>query len=122
MPFIGECPDSNPDLPFKTYPELTVYPGYPASSGTVAVSLTLKSAAANFYLAWLDGLTVRYSPIANGQAAVPEGLDGTVYVAVVSSQNPPSASNLVSGLAVVQFPFDSWHTETTSADLPKQSA
>ncbi|KAI0656585.1 ferritin-like domain-containing protein [Cubamyces menziesii] len=120
--YIGDCPDTNPSLPFKTYPALTVYPGYPAADGTVYVSLTLKAAASTFYLAWLDGLTVQYSPIANGQATVPEGLDGTVYVAVVSSQAPPSDSNLVSGLAVVQFPFDSWATDTDPTDLPKKTA
>ncbi|KAI0351015.1 hypothetical protein OH77DRAFT_1498721 [Trametes cingulata] len=115
--YIGDCPDTNPDLPFKTYPALTVYPGYPTADGTVFVSLTLKAAAAQFYLVWLDGLTVRYSPITSGQATVPEGLDGTVYVAVVSSQDPPSTNNLVSGFAIVQFPFSSWTQDNNS--LPK---
>ncbi|KAI0373546.1 hypothetical protein BV20DRAFT_962732 [Pilatotrama ljubarskyi] len=115
--YIGDCPDTNPDLPFKTWPALTVYPGYPTADGTVYVSLTLKAAASTFYLAWLDGLTVRYSQITSGQATVPEGLDGTVYVAVVSSQDPPSTNNLVSGFAIVQFPFDSWTSE--SIPLPK---
>ncbi|KAI0633844.1 ferritin-like domain-containing protein [Trametes polyzona] len=119
-PYIDECPDSNPDLPFKTYPQLTVYPGSPAKDGTVFVSLTLKANAAKYYLAWLDGLTVKYTPITNGQTTVPDGLDGTVYVAVVSNQQPPSESNLISGFAVVQFPFDSWAVE--AQNIPKISA
>ncbi|KAI0819332.1 ferritin-like domain-containing protein [Trametes gibbosa] len=108
-PYIDECPDTNADLPFNTYPKLTVYPGYPTADGTVSVSLTLKAAAAKYYLAWLDGLNVKYSLITSGQATVPEGLDGTVYVAVVKTQAPPTAANLVSGFAIVQFPFDSRH-------------
>lgn len=96
-----------------------MYPGYPTQGGTVFVSLTLKAAAAKYYLAWLDGLTVQYTPITSGQAAVPAGLDGTVYAAVVSTQEPPSAANLVSGFAVVQFPFDSSAVE--AENLPKVS-
>lgn len=106
----------------KSYPKLTVYPGYPTQGATVFVSLTLKAAAAKYYLAWLDGLTVKYTQITNGQAAVPAGLDGTVYAAVVSSQDPPSASNLVSGFAVVQFPFDSSAVDTTPDNLPKEAS
>ncbi|EIW62516.1 uncharacterized protein TRAVEDRAFT_62539 [Trametes versicolor FP-101664 SS1] len=121
VPYIDECPDANPDLPLRSYPQLTVYPGYPTQGGTVFVSLTLKAAAAKYYLAWLDGLTVQYTPITSGQAAVPAGLDGTVYAAVVSTQDPPSAANLVSGFAVVQFPFDSSAVDTTSENLPKVS-
>ncbi|KAH9851444.1 ferritin-like domain-containing protein [Lenzites betulinus] len=109
LPYIDQCPDTNADLPFHSYPALTVYPGYPTVPGTVSVSLTLKAAAAKYYLAWLDGLAVKYSLITSGQAPVPAGLDGTVYVAVVKTQEPPSAANLVSGFAVVQFPFDSHH-------------
>ncbi|KAI8994068.1 ferritin-like domain-containing protein [Trametes punicea] len=121
--YIADCPDTNPDLPFHTYPALTVYPAYPTASGTVYVSLTLKAAGATFYLAWLDGLTVQYSPITSGQATVPVGLNGTVYAAVVSSEQPPSEANLVSGLAIVQFPFDSWSNDTTiPTDVSKKTA
>ncbi|KAI0666646.1 ferritin-like domain-containing protein [Trametes maxima] len=113
--YIGNCPDSNPEIPIHSYPALDVYPGDPTAGDIVYVSLLLKALKApskTFYLAWLDGLDVQYSPIENGQATVPEGLDGTLYVAVVSSQDPPSAKNLVSGYAVVQFPFNSKHTES----------
>ncbi|KAI0644416.1 ferritin-like domain-containing protein [Trametes meyenii] len=110
--YIDNCPESNPDLPIQTYPPLDVYPGDPTAGDIVYVSLLLKAPSKKFYLAWLDGLDVQYSAIENGQATVPDGLDGTLYVAVVSSQDPPSAKNLVSGYAVVQFPFNSKHTET----------
>ncbi|CDO75992.1 hypothetical protein BN946_scf184922.g5 [Trametes cinnabarina] len=120
--FVSDCPATNPTLPFQLYPALTVYPAYPTADGTVFVSLTLKAAAQQFYLAWLDGLLVQYSPIADGQATVPEGLTGTAYAVVVSSPEPPSRDNIASGLAIVQFPFDSYASDTDPGDLPKKAS
>ncbi|KAI9059165.1 hypothetical protein FKP32DRAFT_1761145 [Trametes sanguinea] len=120
--YITECPDSNPTLPFHSYPDLTITPTYPTADTTVTVGLSLKSSAKQFYLAWLNGLVVQYSPITGGQASVPEGLDGTVYAVVVSSPNPPSTDNIASGAAIVQFPFDSHATDTAPGNLPKKTS
>lgn len=117
--YVTECPDGNPTLPFHSYPALTITPTYPTADTTVTVGLSLKSSVQQFYLAWLNGLIVQYSPITGGQATVPEGLNGTVYAIVVSSPDPPSTDNIASGAAIVQFPFDSHVSDTDPSDLPK---
>ncbi len=60
------------------------------------------------YVAWLDGLDVLYSDVdQNGETTVPGNLEGMVYAVVVSSKEVPNDGNMLSGLAIAQFPFGS---------------
>ena len=109
--FIASCPSSNPPLPVQAHPALNVSSGAPAAGQDVTFAFDRSQVAGNATLsvAWLDGLNVTYSDLgAQGNTTVPGGFAGTVYAAVVSSrEQAPSDANLVSGFAVLQFPFSS---------------
>ncbi|TFY69755.1 hypothetical protein EVJ58_g248 [Rhodofomes roseus] len=79
------------------------------SGGSEFVTELLTRGADAGYLMWLSGLEAVFTPIdGNKQATVPDNLQGTVYVGVVSSeQTPVDDASMVTGLAIVQMPFDS---------------
>jgi len=111
--FIKKCPSSNPALPVKSFPALTLSNASPASGSQITVKIADSSKTGfakkhgKTYMAWLNSFQVVYSDIdGHGNTVVPSGLAGTVYAAVVSSKKQmPSDATLVSGFAVVQFPF-----------------
>ncbi|KAI0752513.1 ferritin-like domain-containing protein [Daedaleopsis nitida] len=114
--FITSCPPTNPALPVTPFPALTLANSAPAPGAKVAVKVAgAKSADAKF-VAWLSGLKTVYSDIAtDGTTVVPPGLMGTVFAVVVSSKDqPPSQATLRSGLAEVQFPFNSFAREAAA--------
>ncbi|PCH36761.1 hypothetical protein WOLCODRAFT_134335 [Wolfiporia cocos MD-104 SS10] len=114
MQFITSCPSSNPPLPVTTFPALTVSETSPQPGSTITISFNNANNVSPTYLAWFNGLEVVFTNIdTNGAAQVPSGLHGTVYVGVVSSdQTPLSDADMVSGLAIMQFPYDSMASET----------
>ncbi|KAI0357753.1 hypothetical protein OH77DRAFT_1296187 [Trametes cingulata] len=110
-PFIKSCPSTNAPLPVKSFPALKITNSSPAHGSEVSVKYGKSKDATHgdsAYVAWLDGLDVFYTKLGkDGKTKVPEGLMGTVYAAVVKSEEPPSDDNMLSGFVVVQFPFDS---------------
>ncbi|KAI0366557.1 hypothetical protein BV20DRAFT_1055557 [Pilatotrama ljubarskyi] len=109
-PFIKSCPSTNAPLPIKTFPALTLSSSSPEPgamiTATYGTSPTAKTGSA--YVAWLDGLQVVFSELSkDGKTTVPANLRGTVYAGVVSSKETLSDDTMLSGLTVVQFPFDS---------------
>ncbi|KAI0768831.1 ferritin-like domain-containing protein [Trametes elegans] len=114
--FVTSCPESNPALPVKLFPALTLSNGAPAHGSPVTLTFDgakSTSGAGKAFAAWLSGLNVVYSDVAaDGSTTVPDTLEGTAFVAVVSSKaEPPSDDNLLSGFAIAEFPFDSHATE-----------
>ncbi|OSC99381.1 hypothetical protein PYCCODRAFT_1427221 [Trametes coccinea BRFM310] len=109
--FIKSCPAANPALPVKTFPALTISPASPTQGQTVSFKFTLpqgQAAPANTYVAWLNGLDVVFTVLdKEGQTTVPQGLAGTVFATVVSSEVAPSDENMVAGYTILQMPFDS---------------
>ncbi|KAI0658103.1 ferritin-like domain-containing protein [Cubamyces menziesii] len=119
-PFIKSCPSSNAQLPVKLYSPLQLSTTTPAHGSAITASYTNvegdASDSGERYVAWMDGLGVVYSALdKDGKATVPDGLMGTVYAVVVSSQETPSESNMLSGYALAQFPFDSATKESGPA-------
>ncbi|KAI9069057.1 hypothetical protein FKP32DRAFT_1560500 [Trametes sanguinea] len=115
-PFIKSCPSSNPALSVKTLPQLKITPADPQEGSRVAVKFTKAKDApeGDRYVAWLDGLQATFTKLGkDDKAKVPEGLMGTVYAAVVQGKDVSDDSKLLSGFAVVQFPFNSM-AETNS--------
>ncbi|KAI0778850.1 ferritin-like domain-containing protein [Trametes elegans] len=109
-PFIKSCPSTNPAIPVKPFPALTLSASAPVPNATVAVSYTPTNApyTGGAYVAWLDGLDVVFSAVGSGgKTVVPAGLRGTVYAVLVKEKETPSDDNLLSGFTVVQFPFHS---------------
>ncbi|KAI0672131.1 ferritin-like domain-containing protein [Trametes maxima] len=107
-PFIKECPSSNAALPVTTFPALTISKTSPAEGSRIAIQYDGVASDGEKYVAWLDGLQVVYTTIGkDGKTKVPQDLDGTVYAVVVKSKETPKDETMLSGFAVVQFPFDS---------------
>ncbi|KAI0922731.1 hypothetical protein AcV5_009628 [Taiwanofungus camphoratus] len=120
--FITSCPSSNPPLPVTPLPALTLSPSSPAPNSSVTLTFANPTNASPLYAAWLDGLQVVFTSVdmngdgKSGATAVPDGLHGSAYVGVVSSdQAPLGDGQMVSGLAIVQFPFDSMASEARGA-------
>ena len=111
--FITNCPSSNPPLPVQAHPALNVSNASPASGDDVTFTFDKSGSGSSNstgeFVVWLDGLDVIYTALSrDGKTIVPQGLAGTVYAAVVSTKSAPvSDATLVTGFAVVQFPFNS---------------
>ncbi|KAI9059176.1 hypothetical protein FKP32DRAFT_1580154 [Trametes sanguinea] len=109
--FITSCPASNPALPVKAFPALSLSPATPTQGQTVRFKFTLPQgqvAPANTYVAWLNGLDVVFSVLnKDGTTTVPQGLAGTVFATVVSSKATPNDDIMLSGFTIIQMPFDS---------------
>ncbi|KAI0373538.1 hypothetical protein BV20DRAFT_742670 [Pilatotrama ljubarskyi] len=108
--FIKSCPSTNPALPVKTFPPVTISDAAPAHGSPVALTFTKPQGTqlAGAQVAWLSGLGAVFSDLnADGKTTVPPGLNGTVFAAVVSDKNVPTDSNMITGFTIVQFPFDS---------------
>ncbi|KAH9851413.1 ferritin-like domain-containing protein [Lenzites betulinus] len=125
--FMKSCPESNPPLPVKTFPALTLSEAAPAHGAPVTATFTpaagadtwasqlyapdLGRATATFtpapkYVAWLNGRGVQYSDLgADGKTVVPAGLEGPVFPAVVSRKSMPTDDNMLSGFTVARFPI-----------------
>ncbi|TBU48019.1 ferritin-like domain-containing protein [Dichomitus squalens] len=116
QPFIKSCPQGSPQLPVKQLPQLTLSNAQPQLGSTVSLSFpTANFSNGTLYAAWVDGLTVEYTAInAKGSTQVPNGLQGVVYVVVVSSKETPSDDNLVSGAALIAYDFGSSANNTVS--------
>ncbi|EIW62541.1 uncharacterized protein TRAVEDRAFT_42899 [Trametes versicolor FP-101664 SS1] len=114
--FVTSCPSSNPPLPVKTFPPLTLSEAAPAHGALVGLTFTKPTgaqASAPAFVAWFDGLSVVFSNVtADGQTVVPPGLEGTVFAALTSvNSGMPTDDTLLSGFTFAQFPFDS-HVDT----------
>ena len=112
--FITSCPSANPTLPVTPLPALNVSNASPAPGSTLQLTFDAPDGA---YLVWLNGLEAVYTPVdGNKQTTVPEGLHGTVYVGVVSSEQMPlTDASMVTGLAIVQMPLSSMDDEVNNA-------
>ena len=63
------------------------------------------------YVAWFDGLTVQsYSALdGDNRAAVPGGLQGTVFAGIVKEKNnKPTEQQLLTGLVMFEINFPSY--------------
>jgi hypothetical protein len=125
--FITSCPSSNPSLPVKSLPGLTLTPAAPAPGATVSVVASGEQPSGQVYVAWFTGLQVcvhllgsrlvltraprvqvLFTDLNGNSTVVPSSLAnaGTVYAALVSSNaGAPTDDQLLSGLAVVPFNF-----------------
>jgi hypothetical protein len=57
--FITSCPSSNPSLPVKSLPAVTLTPAAPAPGATVSVVASGEQPSGQVYVAWFTGLQVR---------------------------------------------------------------
>lgn len=102
-PFITSCPSSNPALPVKAYPTLSLSPAK-AKPGH-SVTLTLEDTDSADYVVFLSGLDKTYVEIKDGKVEVPKGLLGTVYV--VATKGSGADATPVAGPAILALEYNS---------------
>ncbi|KAL8293739.1 hypothetical protein RQP46_000440 [Phenoliferia psychrophenolica] len=102
--FITSCPATNPALPVKAFPVLTL-----ATAGALTegqdITLTYPNQAAGFAV-FLSGLTQTVVPYpASGVVTIPKGLFGQIYVVITSANATVTDDITVAGPAVVGVPI-----------------
>lgn len=111
-PFITSCPDTNPKLPVKAFPALTLASPdngnlLPGANVTLTVPQTLSADTnAPLHAAFLTGTSVVFAPyVANQSLTLPPGINstGTVYVVLTSSNTTATDDTTVAGPAVLLF-------------------
>jgi len=103
-PFITSCPSSNPALPVKAFPVLTVTNPVPGQNAAVSAT---KPTSTPTHIAFFTGLDTIFVPIENGKVAVPQGLSGQVYAVATTSATEASDDVVVAGPAILLFERDS---------------
>ncbi|KAG8905573.1 hypothetical protein FRB99_008631 [Tulasnella sp. 403] len=104
--FIESCPKSNPTLPVKQFPSLSISPAKPSPGDEITLSYDT-SKGKNVQLAFFAGLSVVSVDIKDGKATLPKDLVGTVYAVVTTDGKKPTDDNIVAGPAILEFPDDS---------------
>lgn len=100
--FITSCPSSNPALPFKAFPALTVSPAAPNPGDKVTVKYN--GTDSNVFLSLFTGLSTYSLPLSGGSATLPSNLTGTVYAVVSSNGTAVTDDTIVAGPAILLFP------------------
>jgi len=100
--FIVNCPASNPTLPFKAFPGLTVAPSKPDAGANVTLSFS--GSTSGLFLSLLSGLSTISMPIENNTITLPSNLTGTVYAIVTQNSGNVTDASTVAGPAILQFP------------------
>ncbi|TBU30375.1 ferritin-like domain-containing protein [Dichomitus squalens] len=110
-PSIVSCPDDYPDLPVRHgLPQLSFNTTIPDPGSFVKVQVSGLNYTGPKYLAWLSGPSVFYTNVRHDMvAAVPAGLQGLSYVALVSNTTATDLDNdLLSAFTYVDFIFNSY--------------
>jgi hypothetical protein len=111
--FIVSCPDSNPPLPVTPLPRLEIQPGSPQAGDSVTFKFDageIRKDSSPLFVAFFDGIQVQYSDLsADNVATVPEGLQGTVYAAIVNNKADFILDQgLLTGLVMFEINFPSF--------------
>lgn len=103
--FITSCPSSNPTLPVKTFPALTL--SCDAAGSTAILNYTGASSSDTLIL--YSGLTILALPITDMMVTIPPSLQGIAYAVVSSTSNTTMVddSNTIAGPAIIDLPFAS---------------
>ncbi|KAG8862912.1 hypothetical protein FRB96_000332 [Tulasnella sp. 330] len=99
--FITSCPSSNPALPFKAFPALTVSPA-DATPGS-EISVSYNGTTSGVSMAFFSGLSTVSAPIMNGKVTIPKDLMGTVYAVVSTNGTVVTDDTTVAGPAIFLF-------------------
>ncbi|KAL1710660.1 ferritin-like domain-containing protein [Schizophyllum commune] len=92
--FIVSCPSSNPALPFKAFPALTLGAGKPGQSVSVTYANGTETDG-DMYIAFFSGLDKTFQ----------QGLKGTVYAVATNNATAATDDTTVAGPAILAFPF-----------------
>ncbi|RDB17443.1 Protein rds1 [Hypsizygus marmoreus] len=105
---INSCPASNPHLPVKPFPKLTVPVAKEGHRTKVIFDCPKEHEHKPLYAAWLTGTGTIFTPLKEKwETEVPNGLTGLVFVIITTDGGKVSDDTTVAGVEMVQFPFDS---------------
>ncbi|KDR80400.1 hypothetical protein GALMADRAFT_62556 [Galerina marginata CBS 339.88] len=102
--FITSCPSSNPALPVKAFPALTITGATPGQAASVSAP---KATASPTFIAFFNGLDQIFAPVKNGKVTVPTGLQGQVYAVATTSGTLATDNVIVAGPAILFFDIKS---------------
>ena len=112
-PFIVSCPTSNPALPVKAFPALTL-----GTTGTIKAGSTITLLTDGYKLVAADGKTPVYAAFITATGpiyvdatavsggfslAVPEGVNGQSYVVLTGCKDAVSDDTVAAGPAIVEI-------------------
>lgn len=111
-PFIVSCPATNPPLPVKAFPTLTLTAGGHIPADLTGDYLTFKSAStleANtaYYLHFINGLSTNPVKAYVGadnlvSANIPASIAGQTYVVLAPSADTPTDDTIIAGPAIIE--------------------
>ncbi|WWC99578.1 hypothetical protein V866_006482 [Kwoniella sp. B9012] len=98
--FITSCPSTNPTLPVKAFPALTI-----ADDGTVSTSASTDGA----FVQVIAGLTTNTFPVVNGKVQGLPSVQGISYAVLTSQGNTTLVGddNILAGPMIFNKPFNS---------------
>ncbi|KAJ7598974.1 ferritin-like domain-containing protein [Mycena floridula] len=99
--FIVECPSTNPALPVKAFPALTVSPAAPHPGDIITVSYPGMSQDQPLFAVFFSGLDKIFVPVQNGKVEVPKTPRGQIYMVLSSSGTDASDSFIVAGPYII---------------------
>jgi hypothetical protein len=108
--FITSCPSTNPALPVKAYPTLSVTTAPYTPGQSISLQYTPSTPVADgtaLYVAFYTGLSVEYAKLENNKVVIPTDLRGQVYAVVTTNGTAVDGTNTVAGPAILVFEFDS---------------
>ncbi|KAJ5626016.1 hypothetical protein N7510_002325 [Penicillium lagena] len=110
-PFITSCPSTNPALPVKAFPSLTMTPTGNVMNGSTATLVAgpglNSTSSSNLSAAFITVTGPVWAPLkslGNSQfvATIPNGVEGQSYIVLTSSMSGVSDDNIVAGPAIVE--------------------
>lgn len=104
--FITSCPSTNPTLPVKAFPTITVKPAAPKPGSSITVSYA-NMTSSQLYAYFYTGLSTEKVKVKNGKVTIPSDLVGQIYMVLSTNGTAVSESSTVAGPAVLQFETNS---------------
>lgn len=103
-PFFVECPATNPALPVKAFPTLTLANAGPFKVGD-NLELSYPNSTDGAFAIFYSGLSQTVVPFqAGGLVRVPEGVAGQVYVTISSSNATATDDTTLAGPIAIEVP------------------
>ncbi|KAJ7698942.1 ferritin-like domain-containing protein [Mycena rosella] len=108
--FITDCPSTNPALPVKAFPTLTVKTTRYSPGKTIELDYTPATPIADgtaLYVAFYTGLSAEYAKLEGGKVVIPDDLRGQVYAVVTTNNTAVDDGNIIAGPAILLLEFNS---------------
>ncbi|KAF9063300.1 ferritin-like domain-containing protein [Rhodocollybia butyracea] len=103
--FIVSCPKTNPALPVKAFPSLTL--ASPKAGQPSEVTAASGVPTEGNYVAFFSGLATTFVQVQSGCVIIPSTAAGTSYAVLTNSNSTANVTTILAGVAIVTLPFNS---------------